>query len=339
MPRRSARCPRRLAGRTCCTSSAGGVASFLDSTVARIVSSVDAPAWRTARTPAVAPARRTRTSSTAIAASSASGARASAAANARRAPSRPRAPASTRPSRPSRRAAHLAARTHAAAKWAIQRSSGAVPVITAWTRLALPGPNAAERSELRVVASTYGSAAGSLELERAIAEAVASGGGCPASAGLLLRPGSQEVRLTEGRCGRGERRAAASRASDRIMRAAGYPQERRAGNASEGTPAPTHRRARSALARPGPAQVLRDTEGHGPRPDRAPGHVPLPHRDPRPHRRRNYGGHVGNDAVLSIAHEARVRFLAAHGFAGSTSLARDHPDRRGARAPRRGPPG
>ena len=28
----------------------------------------------------------------------------------------------------------------------------------------------------------------------------------------------------------------------------------------------------------------------------------------------NYGGHLGNDAVLSIAHEARVRFLAAHGF-------------------------
>jgi acyl-CoA thioester hydrolase len=29
----------------------------------------------------------------------------------------------------------------------------------------------------------------------------------------------------------------------------------------------------------------------------------------------NYAGHLGNDAVLSIAHEARVRFLAAHGFA------------------------
>jgi acyl-CoA thioester hydrolase len=28
----------------------------------------------------------------------------------------------------------------------------------------------------------------------------------------------------------------------------------------------------------------------------------------------NYGGHLGNDAVLAIAHEARVRFLAAHGF-------------------------
>ena len=28
----------------------------------------------------------------------------------------------------------------------------------------------------------------------------------------------------------------------------------------------------------------------------------------------NYGGHLGNDAVLSIAHEARVRFLAAHGW-------------------------
>jgi acyl-CoA thioester hydrolase len=28
----------------------------------------------------------------------------------------------------------------------------------------------------------------------------------------------------------------------------------------------------------------------------------------------NYGGHVGNDTVLSIAHEARVRFLRTHGF-------------------------
>lgn len=28
----------------------------------------------------------------------------------------------------------------------------------------------------------------------------------------------------------------------------------------------------------------------------------------------NYGGHLGNDAVLSLAHEARVRFLAAHGW-------------------------
>jgi acyl-CoA thioester hydrolase len=28
----------------------------------------------------------------------------------------------------------------------------------------------------------------------------------------------------------------------------------------------------------------------------------------------NYGGHLGNDAVLSIAHEARIRFLAAHGW-------------------------
>jgi acyl-CoA thioesterase FadM len=28
----------------------------------------------------------------------------------------------------------------------------------------------------------------------------------------------------------------------------------------------------------------------------------------------NYGGHLGNDAVLSIAHEARVRFLATHGW-------------------------
>jgi acyl-CoA thioesterase FadM len=28
----------------------------------------------------------------------------------------------------------------------------------------------------------------------------------------------------------------------------------------------------------------------------------------------NYGGHLGNDAVLGLAHEARVRFLAAHGL-------------------------
>lgn len=28
----------------------------------------------------------------------------------------------------------------------------------------------------------------------------------------------------------------------------------------------------------------------------------------------NYGGHIGNDAVLSIAHEARVQFLASHGW-------------------------
>jgi acyl-CoA thioesterase FadM len=28
----------------------------------------------------------------------------------------------------------------------------------------------------------------------------------------------------------------------------------------------------------------------------------------------NYGGHLGNDAVLSVAHEARVRFLASHGW-------------------------
>jgi acyl-CoA thioester hydrolase len=28
----------------------------------------------------------------------------------------------------------------------------------------------------------------------------------------------------------------------------------------------------------------------------------------------NYGGHLGNDAVLALAHEARVRFLAAHGW-------------------------
>ena len=28
----------------------------------------------------------------------------------------------------------------------------------------------------------------------------------------------------------------------------------------------------------------------------------------------NYGGHLGNDAVLSIAHEARLRFLKEHNF-------------------------
>jgi YbgC/YbaW family acyl-CoA thioester hydrolase len=28
----------------------------------------------------------------------------------------------------------------------------------------------------------------------------------------------------------------------------------------------------------------------------------------------NYGGHLGNDAVLSIAHEARLRFLTQHNF-------------------------
>lgn len=28
----------------------------------------------------------------------------------------------------------------------------------------------------------------------------------------------------------------------------------------------------------------------------------------------NYGGHLGNDAVLSIAHEARLRFLNQHNF-------------------------
>jgi len=31
----------------------------------------------------------------------------------------------------------------------------------------------------------------------------------------------------------------------------------------------------------------------------------------------NYGGHLGNDAVLSVVHEARVQFLAAHGFTES----------------------
>lgn len=31
----------------------------------------------------------------------------------------------------------------------------------------------------------------------------------------------------------------------------------------------------------------------------------------------NYGGHVGNDAILAIVHEARVRFLAHYGFTES----------------------
>jgi acyl-CoA thioester hydrolase len=29
----------------------------------------------------------------------------------------------------------------------------------------------------------------------------------------------------------------------------------------------------------------------------------------------NYGGHLGNDAVLSLVHEARIRFLKQHGYA------------------------
>ncbi len=29
----------------------------------------------------------------------------------------------------------------------------------------------------------------------------------------------------------------------------------------------------------------------------------------------NYGGHLGNDAVLSLCHEVRARLFAAHGFA------------------------
>ena len=28
----------------------------------------------------------------------------------------------------------------------------------------------------------------------------------------------------------------------------------------------------------------------------------------------NYGGHLGNDSVMSIIHEARVRFLSKHGY-------------------------
>ena len=39
----------------------------------------------------------------------------------------------------------------------------------------------------------------------------------------------------------------------------------------------------------------------------------------------NYGGHMDNNAVLSLVHEARVRFLESHGFTemdvdGSASL-------------------
>ncbi len=34
----------------------------------------------------------------------------------------------------------------------------------------------------------------------------------------------------------------------------------------------------------------------------------------------NYGGHLGNDAVLAIAHEARLRFLVAHGFASELDV-------------------
>ena len=38
----------------------------------------------------------------------------------------------------------------------------------------------------------------------------------------------------------------------------------------------------------------------------------------------NFGGHVGNDAILSIVHEARVQMLASHGYdelnAGGNSL-------------------
>ncbi len=35
----------------------------------------------------------------------------------------------------------------------------------------------------------------------------------------------------------------------------------------------------------------------------------------------NYGGHLGNDSVLSLAHEARMRFLAAHGFPSELDVA------------------
>jgi acyl-CoA thioester hydrolase len=35
----------------------------------------------------------------------------------------------------------------------------------------------------------------------------------------------------------------------------------------------------------------------------------------------NYGGHLGNDRVLSIAQEARLRFLVAHGFGSELDIA------------------
>ncbi len=42
----------------------------------------------------------------------------------------------------------------------------------------------------------------------------------------------------------------------------------------------------------------------------------------------NYGNHVGNDAIVSLIHEARVQWLALHGFtefnAGGSSLIMGH---------------
>ncbi|WP_248360938.1 acyl-CoA thioesterase [Anaeromyxobacter oryzae] len=35
----------------------------------------------------------------------------------------------------------------------------------------------------------------------------------------------------------------------------------------------------------------------------------------------NYGGHLGNDAVLALAQEVRLRFLVAHGFASELDVA------------------
>ncbi len=35
----------------------------------------------------------------------------------------------------------------------------------------------------------------------------------------------------------------------------------------------------------------------------------------------NYGGHLGNDSVLSIAQEARLRLLVSHGFASELDVA------------------
>src|ERR1700730_18395804 len=34
----------------------------------------------------------------------------------------------------------------------------------------------------------------------------------------------------------------------------------------------------------------------------------------------NYGGHVGNDTILSIIHEARMQFLAHHGYTSELNL-------------------
>ena len=38
----------------------------------------------------------------------------------------------------------------------------------------------------------------------------------------------------------------------------------------------------------------------------------------------NYGGHMGNDSVLSIAHEARVRFLSYLGVSEKIFMGQDY---------------